>query len=47
MDKHQITWNEKIAQSITQNLEKRRMEGNYAAANGREAITIFEKDAGL
>lgn len=31
MDKHQITWNEKIAHSIIQNLEKRRMEGSYAA----------------
>ncbi len=31
MDKNQISWNERTAQQIIQNLEKRRMEGSYAA----------------
>ena len=31
MDKNQISWNEKAAQQIILNLEKRRMEGSYAA----------------
>jgi hypothetical protein len=31
MDKNQISWNERAAQQIIQNLEKRRMEGSYAA----------------
>lgn len=29
MDKHQLTWNQKVAASIIQHLEKRRMEGSY------------------
>ncbi|MGA2940362.1 MAG: lactate utilization protein [Syntrophobacteraceae bacterium] len=32
MDKNQISWNERTAQQIIQNLEKRRMEGSYAAS---------------
>lgn len=31
MDRHQIEWNEKIATGIIEHLEKRRMEGSYAA----------------
>jgi hypothetical protein len=31
MDQHQIAWNEKIAKEIIEHLEKRRMEGSYAA----------------
>ena len=31
MDKNQISWNERAAQQIILNLEKRRMEGSYAA----------------
>ncbi|MGP8051703.1 MAG: lactate utilization protein [Desulfobaccales bacterium] len=35
MDKCQMAWNEKTAQVIIQNLEKRRMEGSYAAGAGQ------------
>jgi hypothetical protein len=31
MDEHQILWNEKVAEKIIKNLEKRRMSGSYAA----------------
>lgn len=31
MDAHQISWNEKAAKEIIKHLEKRRMEGSYAA----------------
>ena len=31
MDEHQLEWNEKVAQKIIGNLEKRRMAGSYAA----------------
>lgn len=31
MDRHQIAWNEKVAREIIEHLEKRRMEGSYAA----------------
>ncbi len=31
MDKNQISWNERTAQQLIQNLENRRMEGSYAA----------------
>lgn len=31
MDEHQIVWNEKVAEKLIKNLEKRRMEGSYAA----------------
>jgi len=30
MDQHQVSWNEKVAKSLIENLEKRRMEGSYA-----------------
>jgi hypothetical protein len=31
MDQHQAEWNEKVAQAIIKNLEKRRMAGSYTA----------------
>ena len=31
MDEHQVTWNEKVSEKLIKNLEKRRMEGSYAA----------------
>lgn len=37
MDEHQMAWNEKTAKVIIQNLEKRRMEGSYAA-NAAQAL---------
>ena len=30
MDEHQVAWNEKVAEKLIVNLEKRRMEGSYA-----------------
>ncbi len=30
MDQHQMDWNEKVAQTVIKNLEKRRMAGSYA-----------------
>ena len=40
MDQHQIAWNEKVAQKIIKNLEKRRMTGSYTAnaAGARDEI---------
>ena len=32
MDEHQVVWNEKVAEKIIKNLEKRRMGGSYAAS---------------
>lgn len=31
MDENQVVWNEKVADKLVKNLEKRRMEGSYAA----------------
>lgn len=31
MDENQVVWNEKVADSLIKNLEKRRMEGSYTA----------------
>jgi hypothetical protein len=31
MDEHQVAWNEKVAEKLIGKLEKRRMEGSYAA----------------
>ena len=31
MDENQVAWNEKVAEKLIKNLEKRRMEGSYAA----------------
>lgn len=43
MDNHQSAWNEKIARSIIEHLEKRRMEGSYAsnAAQARDEIVAM------
>ena len=30
MDENQVVWNEKIAEKLIKELEKRRMEGSYA-----------------
>jgi len=40
MDQNQIVWNEKVAGKIIKNLEKRRMEGSYAAtaAQAKEEV---------
>ncbi len=40
MDTHQIKWNEQVARKIIEQLEKRGMEGSYAAsaAQAREEI---------
>jgi L-lactate utilization protein LutB len=35
MDTHQMAWNEKVAKDVIKNLEKRRMEGSYAATAGQ------------
>ena len=35
MDTHQMAWNEKVAKDIIKHLEKRRMEGSYAATAGQ------------
>ncbi len=41
MDKNQVSWNEKTAQQIIQNLEKRRMEGSYAATAARAVEEVL------
>ncbi len=33
MDQNQVVWNEKVAEKLIKNLEKRRMEGSYAATS--------------
>jgi hypothetical protein len=40
MDEHQVVWNEKVAEKIIKNLEKRRMTGSYAAtaAQAKEQV---------
>jgi hypothetical protein len=40
MDEHQMSWNEKVAESIIRNLEKRRMEGSYVstAAQAKDEV---------
>ena len=40
MDEHHVVWNEKVAEKIIKNLEKRRMEGSYAptAARAKEEV---------
>jgi L-lactate utilization protein LutB len=47
MDAHQITWNEKVAREIIEHLEKRRMEGSYAAsaAQARDEIIAMIPEA--
>jgi hypothetical protein len=40
MDENQVIWNEKVADKLIKNLEKRRMEGSYAAtaAQARDEV---------
>ncbi len=40
MDENQVVWNEKVAEKVIKNLEKRRMQGSYAAtaAQARDEI---------
>lgn len=40
MDQHQVAWNEKVAEKIIKNLEKRRMAGSFApsAAKARDEV---------
>ena len=49
MDRHQSTWNEKVAESIISNLEKRRMEGSYAPTveQAREEILAMIPEGSL
>ncbi len=43
MDQNQIVWNEKVAEKLIKNLEKRRMEGSYAATavQAREEVVAM------
>jgi hypothetical protein len=41
MDKNQISWSEKTSQHIIQNLEKRRMEGSYAATAAQASEEVL------
>ena len=42
MDEHQIVWNEKVADKIIKNLEKRRMAGSYAATSAQAKAEVLE-----
>jgi len=42
MDEHQVVWNEKVAQTIIKNLEKRRMAGSYAAESDQARDEVLE-----
>jgi len=42
MDQHQLEWNEKVAQKIIKNLEKRRMSGSYAASAAKARDEVVE-----
>lgn len=42
MDEHQIEWNEKVAEKIIKNLEKRRMAGSYTASAAKAKDEIIE-----
>ncbi len=42
MDQHQTEWNEKVAQKIIKNLEKRRMAGSYTATADQAKDEILE-----
>jgi hypothetical protein len=41
MDQHQIVWNEKVAEKLIQNFEKRRMEGSYAATAAQAKTEVL------
>jgi hypothetical protein len=40
MDENQVVWNEKVAEKLIEKLERRRMEGSYAAtaAQAKEEV---------
>ena len=42
MDEHQVVWNEKVAEKIIKNLEKRRMTGSYTANAAAAKDEILE-----
>jgi hypothetical protein len=42
MDEHQVVWNEKVAQKIIKNLEKRRIAGSYAATSAQAKAEVLE-----
>ena len=42
MDEHQVAWNEKVAQTIIKNLEKRRMTGSYAVGSDQARDEVLE-----
>jgi len=50
MDQHQVAWNEKVADKIIKNLEKRRMAGSYAASAAQakaEILAMIPKGASV
>jgi hypothetical protein len=42
MDEHQVVWNEKVAEKIIKNLEKRRMAGSYSATSAQAKDEVLE-----
>ena len=42
MDEHQVLWNEKVAEKIIKNLEKRRMAGSYTDSAAKAKDEILE-----
>src|SRR5210317_628809 len=42
MDEHQVVWNEKVAEKIIKNLEKRRMAGSYTASAAKAKDEVLE-----
>jgi len=42
MDENQVVWNEKVAEKIIKNLEKRRMEGSYAATAAQAKDEVLQ-----
>ena len=50
MDDHQAVWNEKVAEKIIKNLEKRRMGGSYAATASQakeDVVAMIEPGASV
>jgi hypothetical protein len=42
MDEHQVVWNEKVADKVIKNLEKRRMAASYAATSAQAKDEVLE-----
>ena len=42
MDEHQVVWNEKVAEKIIKNLEKRRMTGSYTTDAAQAKAEIVD-----